>query len=93
MRVTSTASRSWFADARGSLPISLKNAHACLDLLGADATAELEQELSNAANFGMAKSFFMAGKDAGFDMSSEAEIQLSKEWAVARSVAADATRL
>lgn len=33
--------------------------------------AQLEAELSDPANFGMAKSMFMAGKAAGYDMTSE----------------------
>ena len=34
--------------------------------------ARLEAELSDPTNFGMAKSMFMSGKNAGFDMTSEA---------------------
>ena len=34
--------------------------------------ANLREELSDPSNFGMAKSMFMAGKDAGYDMTSEA---------------------
>ena len=34
--------------------------------------ARLKADLSNPANFGMAKSFFMQGKDAGYDMTSQA---------------------
>ena len=33
--------------------------------------ARLKREMSNPANFGMAKSFFMAGTNAGYDMTSE----------------------
>jgi hypothetical protein len=52
--------------------LGLEQAEACIRLLGANAVAKLERELSNPDNFGMAKSFFMAGRSAGFDMSSEA---------------------
>jgi hypothetical protein len=34
--------------------------------------AELEANLSDSSNFGMAKSFFMLGKNAGYDMTSQA---------------------
>ncbi len=34
--------------------------------------AQLEAELSDSSNFGMAKSLFMLGKDAGYDMTSQA---------------------
>lgn len=43
-------------------------AAACLRVLDGDASKRLERELANPANFGMAKSFFMGGLDAGFDM-------------------------
>ena len=33
--------------------------------------AELEEELSDSSNYGMAKGMFMAGKNAGYDMTSE----------------------
>lgn len=48
----------------------LESAEACLRELAGDAAKKLERELSNPANFGMAKSFLMAGKDAGYDMTS-----------------------
>ena len=49
----------------------LKNAAACLNILDDEAASELKEEMSNPANFGMAKSFVMMGKDQGFDMSTE----------------------
>ena len=49
----------------------LKNAAACLKILDDEAANELQEEMSNPANFGMAKSFVMMGKDQGFDMSTE----------------------
>lgn len=50
---------------------SLKQADACLKVLGGAATKKLEAALSDSSNFGMAKSLFMAGADAGFDMQSK----------------------
>lgn len=53
----------------------LKQADACLRVLGKDAVKKLEAALSDSSNFGMAKSLFMAGADAGFDMQSEEGIE------------------
>jgi hypothetical protein len=39
-----------------------------------DLVSELEAELSDPSNFGMAKSFFMAGKNAGYDMTTQTGI-------------------
>ncbi len=55
----------------------LKNAAACLNILDDEAASELKEEMSNPANFGMAKSFVMMGKDQGFDMSTEEGL---REW-------------
>jgi hypothetical protein len=55
----------------------LKNAAACLKILDDEAANELKEEMSNPANFGMAKSFVMMGKDQGFDMSTEEGL---REW-------------
>jgi hypothetical protein len=41
------------------------------DTLGHGAEKRLERELSNPANYGMAKSFFMMGQKLGFDMTTE----------------------
>jgi hypothetical protein len=49
----------------------LKNAAACLRVLDDNAANELEKAMSNPANFGIAKSFVMMGRDSGFDMSTE----------------------
>ena len=49
----------------------LKQADACLRELGSDAVKKLAAALSNKSNFGMAKSLFMGGAEAGFDMSSQ----------------------
>jgi len=53
----------------------LPQADACLRVLGGDAVAKLEAALSDSRNFGMAKSLFMAGREAGFDMDSTAGIE------------------
>lgn len=50
----------------------LPNAAGILADLGRDAETRLKRELSDPSNFGMAKSFFTMGRDAGFDMTSEA---------------------
>ena len=55
----------------------LENAAACLKLLDDEAASELKEEMSNPANFGMAKSFVMMGKDQGFNMSTEEGL---REW-------------
>lgn len=49
----------------------LKQADACLRELGSDAVKKLAAALSNKSNFGMAKSLFMGGAEAGFDMRSQ----------------------
>ena len=51
--------------------LGLKQADACLAVLGGDAVKKLEAALSNPGNFGMAKSMVMAGAEAGFDMQSQ----------------------
>lgn len=48
-----------------------KQADACLRVLAGDAAKKLEAAMSNTGNFGMAKSLFMGGAQAGFDMSSQ----------------------
>ena len=53
----------------------LKNATACLSILNDNAANELKKAMSNPANFGMAKSFVMMGRDSGFDMSTEEGVQ------------------
>jgi hypothetical protein len=51
----------------------LPEAQAIVEWLTADGLVdELQAELSDPANFGMAKSFVMAGKNAGYDMTSQA---------------------
>jgi hypothetical protein len=52
----------------------LKQADACLRELGSDAVKKLSAALSDKRNFGMAKSLFAAGAEAGFDMKSKAGI-------------------
>jgi hypothetical protein len=49
----------------------LPNAEAIIRLLHGDAEQELEAALSDPSNFGMAKSMFMLGTQAGFDMTSQ----------------------
>jgi hypothetical protein len=53
----------------------LPQADSCLRVLGGDAVGKLEAALSDSSNFGMAKSLFMAGSDAGFDMQSPEGIE------------------
>ncbi|MFM9964072.1 MAG: hypothetical protein ACKV2Q_22950 [Planctomycetaceae bacterium] len=50
----------------------LKNATRILELLGPGAEERLHDELDDPSNFGMAKSFYMAGQQAGFDMTTQA---------------------
>ncbi len=49
----------------------LENADACLKVLDDKAVRMLHEEMSNPANFGMAKSLVMMGKARGFDMTTE----------------------
>ena len=53
----------------------LKNAAACLKFLNDETANRLKEAMSNPANFGMAKSFVMMGRDKGFDMSTEEGVQ------------------
>jgi hypothetical protein len=55
----------------------LENAAACLRVLDDKATHRLKRELSDPANFGIAKSFVMMGMERGFDMTTEEGIN---EW-------------
>lgn len=47
--------------------LSFQHAAACLASLSDELTHEMERELANPANFGMAKSFFMGGSIGGLD--------------------------
>lgn len=49
----------------------LANAAANLEILDDKAVRQLKKEMSNPANFGIAKSFIMMGMAQGFDMSTE----------------------
>jgi hypothetical protein len=49
----------------------LDNADSILALLRRTSAQELERDLQDPGNFGMAKSFFMLGQQAGFDMTTE----------------------
>lgn len=49
----------------------LKNAAVCLEVLDDKAVGRFKKEMSNPANFGMAKSIVMKGKARGFDMATE----------------------
>jgi hypothetical protein len=49
----------------------LKQAPQILALFTDDAITELRAELANPRNYGMAKSMFMTGKQAGFDMTTQ----------------------
>lgn len=53
----------------------LKQADACLRVLGGDAVKRLEVALSTPSNFGMAKALLMGGREAGFDMESKEGIE------------------
>jgi hypothetical protein len=55
----------------------LENAAACLSMLDEKTARRLKSEMSDPANFGIAKSFIMMGLERGFDMSSEEGIN---EW-------------
>src|SRR5437870_2476751 len=55
----------------------LENAVACLSVLDEKAVRKLKSEMSNPANFGIAKSFVMMGLERGFDFSSEESMN---EW-------------
>ena len=50
---------------------ALKQADACLGIVGDDAVNRLDAALSDTSRFGMAKTFFMAGRSAGFDMTTQ----------------------
>jgi hypothetical protein len=54
---------------------ALEQADACLRVLGGDAVKKLEAALSDTSKFGMAKSLFMGGREAGFDMESKEGIE------------------
>jgi hypothetical protein len=54
---------------------ALDQADACLRVLGGDAVKKLEAALSDTSKFGMAKSLFMGGREAGFDMDSKEGIE------------------
>jgi hypothetical protein len=54
---------------------SLRRVDARLHPLGEGAVQRLETALSDPHNFGLAKTLVMAGKDAGYDMSSKAGIE------------------
>jgi hypothetical protein len=49
----------------------LRNARQILGTFTPDTARRLEKELGNPANYGMAKSFFMMGTQAGFDMTTQ----------------------
>jgi hypothetical protein len=51
--------------------LGLEQADSCLRVLGGNAVKRLEAALSDRSKFGMAKSLFMAGADAGFDVQSK----------------------
>jgi len=53
----------------------LKQADGCLRVLDGDATKKLEAALTDSSKFGMAKSLFAGGREAGFDMSSKEGIE------------------
>lgn len=50
-------------------------ADACLRVLGGDAVDKLEAAMSDPRNFGIAKSVFMAGREAGFDIDSKEGVE------------------
>jgi hypothetical protein len=54
---------------------ALEQADSCLEVLGGDAVTKLEAALSDTSKFGMAKSLFMGGREAGFDMETKEGIE------------------
>jgi hypothetical protein len=66
------------------------HAAACVDLLSGDAAARLERALGDPSNYGMAKGFFMMGKKAGFDMTTQKGMD---EWMLAHNASITAQRL
>jgi hypothetical protein len=50
-------------------------ADACLRVVSGKADERLEAQMADAGDFGMAKSIFMAGRDAGFDLDSREGIE------------------
>jgi hypothetical protein len=58
--------------------LGARGADGCLDLLGRPTTAsDVERALGDPGNWGMAKSFLMAGRAAGYDMTTEKGM---REW-------------
>jgi len=53
----------------------LPQSHEFLGNLDKEAEEELRRELSDPSNFGMAKSLFMTGQQAGFDMTSQEDAE------------------
>ena len=53
----------------------LEQAESCLEMLEEVGVGELRDALADSSKFGLAKSFFMTGSGAGFDMDSENGIQ------------------
>ncbi|MCC6748391.1 MAG: hypothetical protein IT371_12080 [Deltaproteobacteria bacterium] len=72
-RSTIEQSRAFYAFLKREL--ELPQAEACLRVLGGKAVAKLEAALSDSSNFGMGKSLVVAGRDAGYDTSTEAGLQ------------------
>ena len=66
---------------------SLEKANTILDLLTDEDADRLEAELADPENFGMAKSIFTAGANAGFDMTDEADVKVVLEYAQTGRVA------
>jgi hypothetical protein len=54
---------------------SLSNASGCLKILNERAAEQLEEELEDPANFGIAKTFLLEGLERGFDLSSQEGIE------------------
>jgi hypothetical protein len=52
----------------------LKNAADCLKVLDKKMALKMQREMGNPANFGMAKSFVMAGMERGVDMTNQEEV-------------------
>jgi hypothetical protein len=67
------AARAFFTFAAREL--GSRSARKCVDSLGPDAERHLAREMADPRNFGLAKSFFMSGLEAGHDMTTEAGIQ------------------
>jgi hypothetical protein len=71
---------------------AFERADACLRVLDNNAVDALARALSDSGKFGMAKSFFMGGQSAGFDMETKAGIEAWMNAVNASPMAASSAR-